>query len=400
MNFHKRYSLAPCILTLLFSTHSIAVEYSASISTTTAEPITPDAITPGSIAADTVKPENALPVDLLHNKIQRVEQPQKESAADKKPVDNALLDTVKHDANNILPDADLPDTVLPADTAQPEPVKSVDTITDELLPDPVEQVCNRIANKLSSVSLDECLQRELKASNAFSEKLTPLLIKEYPPLGERIPQARILVLGGVHGDEYSSVTITFKWMQTLDKYHSGLFHWKVTPLVNPDGLLQKKSQRMNANGVDLNRNFKNGIGEDASLEYWRKRTYEDPRRYPGHTPVSESETQWVQQLIEEFKPDAIVAIHAPYGIVDFDGPDQPPKHLGPLHLHLLGTYPGSLGNYAGIQLNIPVVTVELPHAGIMPSDSEIRRIWVDLIGWLRNHIPQQNKLADSNITSD
>lgn len=260
--------------------------------------------------------------------------------------------------------------------------------------DTVHDTCVRIAKKLASINLKECLNRNLEHSSAYSEKKTPLLIKEYPPVDDRAPQARILLLGGIHGDEYSSVTIMFKWMTILDKYHSGLFHWQVAPLVNPDGLLQRKSQRTNANGVDLNRNFKNGKHKSASLEYWKKRTFEDPRRYPGKEPMSESETRWVYQLIKEFKPHAIVAVHAPYGIVDFDGPPKPPTHLGPLHLHLLGTYPGSLGNFAGEQLNIPVITVELPYAGIMPSTAEINRIWVDLVSWLKRNVPKKEKLPE------
>lgn len=266
--------------------------------------------------------------------------------------------------------------------------------------DMVQNTCSRIAKKLASVHINECLERQLSTSGGFSSLQTPLLIKEYPPMAARNPQARILMLGGIHGDEYSSVTIMFKWMAMLDKYHSGLFHWKVAPLVNPDGLLQAKSQRMNANGVDLNRNFPNGEHKQASLEYWESRTQKDPRRYPGHEPMSETETRWMQSLINDFQPDAIVAVHAPYGVVDFDGPPKPPTHLGPLHLHLLGTYPGSLGNYAGKHLNIPVVTVELPYAGIMPSDQEISRIWVDLVAWLRQHIPYQESLqtAQSDLT--
>lgn len=252
----------------------------------------------------------------------------------------------------------------------------------------VENVCIRIAKKLASVKKQECFDRALTHTGAYSEQNTPLLIKEYPPLNNRKPQARILMLGGIHGDEYSSVTIMFKWMQILDKYHSGLFHWQVTPLLNPDGLLRKKSQRTNANGVDLNRNFENGISLNGSLEYWEKRAYKDPRRYPGKQPMSEAETRWVNQLISEFKPDAIIAVHAPYGIVDFDGPQKPPTHLGPLHLHLLGTYPGSLGNFAAEQLEIPVVTVELPYAGIMPSEAEVSRIWTDLVRWLKKNIPR------------
>jgi len=256
----------------------------------------------------------------------------------------------------------------------------------------VNSACQSIAKKLSSVSLKECLNRNLRPSQHLSSKQKNLLIKEYPPLLEkRKPQAKILMLGGIHGDEYSSVTIMFKWMKILDKYHSGLFHWKVAPLVNPDGLLQKKSQRINANAVDLNRNFPNNGSPEASLEYWKNRAYSDPRRYPGPKPASEAETQWIIKLIKNFKPDAIVAVHAPYGIVDYDGPPQPPTHLGPLYLKLLGTYPGSLGNYAGLQQKIPVVTIELPYAGIMPSKQEVTRIWVDMVRWLRNNIPEKPK---------
>ncbi len=252
----------------------------------------------------------------------------------------------------------------------------------------VNNTCLNIGRKLSSVTFNECLERNLNVAPYQTVNQNHLLIKEYPPiLNKRLPQAKILMLGGIHGDEYSSVTIIFKWMNILDKYHSGLFHWKVAPLVNPDGLLQKKSQRINANGVDLNRNFPSNGNPQSSIEHWKNRAYSDARRYPGKKPASEIETQWIIELIKEFKPDAIVAVHAPFGIVDYDGPTKPPSQLGPLYLKLLGTYPGSLGNYAGLQQNIPVVTIELPYAGIMPSDQEVLRIWVDMVRWLKKNIP-------------
>lgn len=255
----------------------------------------------------------------------------------------------------------------------------------------VNQACRHISNKLGSVDYKECQTNKLNDTGYRSSQDRPLLIKEYPPLKRRKPQAKILVLGGIHGDEYSSVSIVFKWMNTLNKYHSGLFHWKVVPLINPDGLLRKHSRRTNGNGVDLNRNFSPGKNKTASLEYWRKRTRKDERRYPGPSPLSEPETQWIAQLIQDFDPDAIVAIHAPYGILDFDGPHKAPKHLGPLHLKLLGTYPGSLGNFAGLQLGKPVITIELPYAGIMPSQKEISKIWVDLVRWLRRNVKSDDK---------
>ncbi|ABK42572.1 peptidase M14, carboxypeptidase A [Magnetococcus marinus MC-1] len=251
----------------------------------------------------------------------------------------------------------------------------------------MEQTCQRIGNKLGSVSVQDCLSQELRPTGGYSVGGIPILVKEYPPLGQRLPRGRILVLGGIHGDEYSSVSITFRWLEKLNLYHSGLFHWRVAPLTNPDGLLQENSVRMNAHGVDLNRNFGTPDWADKALEYWEKDTLRDPRRYPGPAPLSEPESRWIAQEIESFKPDVIVSIHAPYGLLDFDGPPKnPPKRLGSLYLSPLGTYPGSLGRYAGMYKKIPIITIELKYAGIMPSNSEIRNIWMDLVRWLSRNV--------------
>ena len=246
-------------------------------------------------------------------------------------------------------------------------------------------ICQRISGKLASVGNRECTSLNMQHSGHRSVDGTPLLIKEYPPLGQRQPQARILLVGGTHGDELASISIVFKWMHTLEKHHSGLFHWRVNPLMNPDGALQKKHSRTNANGVDLNRNFASPNGSsNAALEYWRDKTKESARRYPGPYPLSEPETIWLYEEIRDFKPDVVIAVHAPYSLVDYDAPDRnnAPRQIGHLYKNLMGTYPGSLGNYAGIHLGVPVVTIELPHAGIMPSKQQISRLWTDLVRWL------------------
>jgi hypothetical protein len=263
----------------------------------------------------------------------------------------------------------------------------------------VADVCQRIAGKLASVKYTEC-DSGLVLTGAQSIKGTPILVKEYPPLDGRLPQARVLLVGGIHGDEYSSVSVVFKWMNKLNRYHSGLFHWKVVPLLNPDGLLQRKSQRMNASGVDLNRNFPTRNWQEEARHYWVKRTHKNPRRYPGKTPLSEPESRWLYKLIEEFKPDAIVSVHAPYGVLDFDGPLRAPKKLGHLYLNLLGAYPGSLGNYAGLENDIPVITIELPHAGIMPTTRQITHIWVDLVRWLKKNTPRKPEAALPVVATD
>ncbi|MEX2517273.1 MAG: M14 family murein peptide amidase A [Gammaproteobacteria bacterium] len=251
------------------------------------------------------------------------------------------------------------------------------------------EVCQKIAGKLASVSLRECNSQNFVLSGGKSINNLPILIKTYPPLATRKPLGKVLMIGGIHGDEYSSVSVVFKWMNTLNQYHSGMFHWRIAPLMNPDGLLQESSQRMNANGVDLNRNFPSPDWEDEALKHWVERTGENERRYPGTGPASEPETQWLVNEIKEFQPDVIVAIHAPYGVVDYDGPHDAPHKLGRLHLELLGTYPGSLGRYAGIELETPLVTIELPYAGIMPTPAEINDIWLDLVRWLRENMTQQ-----------
>jgi hypothetical protein len=257
----------------------------------------------------------------------------------------------------------------------------------------VDEECRRIGEKLASVTADECLERGLSISGGESVSGAPILFKEYAPLDGRRPQGRVLLVGGIHGDEYSSVTIVFKWMRTLDAFHSGLFHWRIVPLLNPDGLLRRESQRMNANGVDLNRNFPTPQWETAAHEHWVNETNRDPRRYPGDRPLSEPEARWLVEQINEFNPDVIVAVHAPHGVVDYDGPRDGPYKLGLLYLSLLGTYPGSLGNYAGVQRRIPVVTVELPYAGVMPKPAEIADIWRDLVQWLGRNIPVRQPMA-------
>ncbi|MBF0138353.1 MAG: murein peptide amidase A [Magnetococcales bacterium] len=249
------------------------------------------------------------------------------------------------------------------------------------------RVCNQIGRKLSSVTTAECLESGLEIASGRSVNGTPLLVKEYPPLPGKTPQARVLILGGIHGDEYSSVSIVFKWMQKLDQFHSGLFHWRVAPLVNPDGLLMRPSRRMNANGVDLNRNFPTNDWETESRNYWIKTTGRDPRRFPGINPLSEPESRWIQSEIERFRPNVIVSVHAPYNLLDFDGPQaKPPHKLGHLYLDPMGTYPGSLGRYAGVEKKIPIVTIELTYAGIMPTSDETRNIWTDLVHWISSNI--------------
>lgn len=257
--------------------------------------------------------------------------------------------------------------------------------------------CDSISNRLASVSKKSCTSASLRDSGCSSVDGFPILFTEFPPLAGKQPQGRILVIGGTHGDELTSVSVVFRWIEKLNKFHSGLFHWHIAPMMNPDGVLNREASRTNKNGVDLNRNMPSDDWEENAIDYWTTRGDKNPRRFPGNKAASEPETQWLIDEINAFQPDAIISVHAPYGVVDFDSLllNTAPKSLGKLHLNLLGTYPGSLGNYAGINRNIPVITLELPHAWEMPSERETTRIWEDIVSWLRKNIDNRTELAAS-----
>ncbi|MFW2355304.1 M14 family murein peptide amidase A [Hydrogenophaga sp.] len=197
------------------------------------------------------------------------------------------------------------------------------------------------------------------------------------------PQARlrVLVVGAIHGDEMSSASVALHWIQHALKEPADA-HWRFIPVLNPDGLLARPARRVNARGVDLNRNFPTPNWASDAKVYWEQRTKKDPRRWPGPSPLSEPESRFLHEEMARFQPHLIVSIHAPYGVLDFDGPGAPPPKLGRLYLDQVGIFPGSLGNYGGVHRGMPVVTIELPNAFRAPLESEMRQMWMDLQRWM------------------
>lgn len=151
-------------------------------------------------------------------------------------------------------------------------------------------------------------------------------------------QKTILIIGVVHGDEPQGKFLIENYLSLRGESRNNpknklLF----IPCLNPDGLALKT--RENANGVDLNRNF--------------------------HTEPTEIETIFVKEIIKEFKPNIILTIHSPYKVVNYDGPAEKiaqdiSEIIGyPTSNDIGYPTPGSLGTYAGIERNIPIITLEL-----------------------------------------
>jgi murein peptide amidase A len=256
----------------------------------------------------------------------------------------------------------------------------------------IDELCSELGRRLADLSSAMCAKASLKATQGRSVHGTPIFSTDVVPqrpagLPSDKVRRRVLVIGGIHGDELSSVALAFHWLSHANE-PDGAIEWRFVPLINPDSVLTRKPQRMNANGVDLNRNFPTPGWDVEAPKYWEARTKRDPRRYPGAKPLSEPESRWLHDEMERFKPNLIVSIHAPYGVLDFDGPTVPPQRLGRLYLDQVGIYPGSLGNYGGVHKRVPVVTIELNNAHRTPTPTEMRQMWLDMLRWIGERIPE------------
>lgn len=162
----------------------------------------------------------------------------------------------------------------------------------------------------------------------------------------------ILVIGVFHGEEPQGKFLIENYLKNTQLSHKN--NLLFIPCLNPDGFAQNK--RQNANGIDLNRNF--------PTINWQK-VDKDSEYYGGEAPASEIETNFVMEIIEEFQPDVILTIHAPYKVVNFDGPaneiaEKISEFVGyPTSSDIGYPTPGSFGNYAGVERNIPTITLEL-----------------------------------------
>lgn len=256
------------------------------------------------------------------------------------------------------------------------------------LANPIDTWCEQLGKRLHSVSADACRTQNFVAARDLTPKGNPLVFRDITAAssGERAsPARRILVVGGIHGDELTSISTVFRWLNWIRQPDAAIHHWRVIPLANPDGLMSRPPTRVNANGVDLNRNFQTPDWTQDAQTYWVKRTQRDPRRYPGKQAGSETETLWLQAQVEEFRPDLIISVHAPYNLLDYDGPVPKPLRFGRLTLNQLGVYPGSMGNFFGLFKQIPLVTIELPNATTMPSQKDQQEMWRDMLKWIRNN---------------
>lgn len=183
-------------------------------------------------------------------------------------------------------------------------------------------------------------------------------------LGEN-GENNILIVGVFHGDEPQGKYLIDKYLSGINPTSkSMILRWSKSallfiPCLNPDGMMA--NTRVNANGVDLNRNFPTeNWGQDTSQAGSNPKDY-----FGGSAPASEIETQFVVNIIEKYSPKLIVTLHAPYKVVNYDGPaEEIAQKISdiikyPVEPSIGYPTPGSFGTYCGVERNIPTITLEL-----------------------------------------
>jgi len=175
-------------------------------------------------------------------------------------------------------------------------------------------------------------------------------------------QQRLLVVGGVHGDEFGD-DVAAELVERL-KSHPELVPAQVEihviPCLNPDG--REMNSRGNSRGVDINRNMPAGTWS-AALDPGDSSATRGLSS--GSSPGSEPESQtFISYMSNGFS--SVISLHSRGGIVDWDGPGEdlaraiadktgmPAQHLG-----YQSSITGSMGQYVPEKWAIPIITIEL-----------------------------------------
>jgi protein MpaA len=165
---------------------------------------------------------------------------------------------------------------------------------------------------------------------------------------------RALVLGGAHGDETEGVIAAHGLLARFAQGFPYRICLTLVPAFNLDGVLRR--ERLNARGVDLNRNLptKDWTAEIAN-----------PRYNPGPSPASEPENQALVAFLAREAPRFVLSLHSWRPMLNVNGAclEQAAaiaRQTGYRVDQSIGyPTPGCLGTYAGLERQSPTLTYEI-----------------------------------------
>ncbi|MFO7850369.1 MAG: M14 family metallopeptidase [Spirochaetia bacterium] len=215
----------------------------------------------------------------------------------------------------------------------------------------------------------------------------PLRVYRFGPMsgpGARGKGTSLVIYGGIHGGyEWNTVALTRRLIEHFSENPELLpedIEVCIIPVVNPDGLhrvtggrpldevdfssVSTDEGRVNANGVDLNRNWE---GNWEPTAYWRGREVG-----AGEAPFSEPETRALKDFILKKGPSLVISYHSAANGIHYAGKRdgwEPALRFARVYSEASG-YPVPEGSLVGYKItgastgyfyskNIPALVVEL-----------------------------------------
>ncbi len=176
-------------------------------------------------------------------------------------------------------------------------------------------------------------------------------------LGDPAAARKVLVVGCIHGNECAGVAIVRRLERMAPP--KGVDLWLVESF-NPDGYAL--GTRVNARGVDLNRNFPSGWQDLEGVTD------------SGARPLSEPESRIAYRLILRLRPAVSIWFHQHLSVVDGSGGDaaveQRFARLVGLPFVTLPRYPGSVTTWENSTLpGKTAFVVELPAGSLTAAQT-------------------------------
>lgn len=165
---------------------------------------------------------------------------------------------------------------------------------------------------------------------------------------------KVLVLGGVHGDEIEGVQLAQALLGRFMTDFPFRLQLTLVPQFNLDGIIT--CQRTNRSGVDLNRNLPTNdwSPQIASSRY-----------HPGPSANSEPENQGLVSWLQTHLPSFVLSLHSWKPLLNVNGACRSEAEAiarftkYKIEESIGYPTPGCLGTYCGLERDMPTITYEI-----------------------------------------